>query len=73
MEDGRVDITDPITVAAVLVRDHLDTLVSRHEVWAKSKAPRTVAESTAVLRIARALLEHIPGEARQARADRKEP
>lgn len=59
------DITDPITVASVLVRDHLDTVIQRHG------QQKDDPVSAVVLRLATALLEHLPGEVKQARADRR--
>ena len=59
------DISDPITIASVLVRDHLDTVISRH-------LKATVDPvSTAVVKLAKALLEHLPGETRQLRTERE--
>jgi hypothetical protein len=58
------DITDPVTIASVIVRDHLDTVIQRHG------SVKGDAVSAAVLTLATALLQHLPGEAKQARADR---
>jgi hypothetical protein len=60
------DISEPITIAAVIVRDHLDTVIHRH-----GQKPDD-AVSAAVLKLTTALLAHLPGEAKQARADRPE-
>lgn len=57
------DITDPITIASVIVRDHLDTVIQRHG------SVKDDAVSAAVHKLASALLEQLPGEAKQARAD----
>ena len=54
--------TDPIHVAAYLVRDCLDTLIQRHERGAD-------ATSSAVVRLATALLEHLDDEAKRLRAE----
>jgi hypothetical protein len=58
------DLSDPVTVASVLVRDHLDTVLVRH-----GKAQGDPV-SAAVLMLVTALLEHLPGEAKQARIER---
>ncbi len=58
------DISDPVTIASVLVRDHLDTVIVRHG------SVKDDPVSAAVLRLATALLQQLPGEAKQARADR---
>lgn len=59
------DISDPVTTASVLVRDHLDTVIVRH---GQTKGDPV---SAAVLTLVTALLEHLPGEAKQARAQRE--
>ena len=63
---GRVshDLSDPITVAAVIVRDHLDTVMQRHG------SAKNDAVSAAVHQLATALLQHLPGEAKRARTDK---
>lgn len=58
------DLSDPVTIAAIIVRDHFDTVILRHG------SQKDDLVSQAVLRLATALLEHLPGEAKQARADR---
>lgn len=58
------DLSDPVTIAAVIVRDHLDTAIHRH---GQGKGD---AVSAAVLQLATALLEHLPGEAKYARSVR---
>lgn len=60
------DISDPVTIASVMVRDHLDTVIQRH---GRMKGD---AVSAAVRQLATALLEHLPGEAKQARAQRQQ-
>ena len=65
------DITDPVTIASVLVRDHFDTVIQRHSQAEKDqgRTREDRAVSFAVVRLAQALLAHLPGEAKQARAD----
>jgi hypothetical protein len=58
------DISDPITIASVVVRDHLETVIQRHG------STKNDAVSAAVHKLTTALLQQLPGEAKQARADR---
>lgn len=58
------DISDPVTIASVIVRDHLDTVIVRHG------QKKDDAVSAAVHKLATAMLQHLPGETKQARADR---
>ncbi len=58
------DISDPVTIASVLVRDHLDTVIQRHG------SVKDDAVSAAVLTLVTALLQHLPGEVKQTRADK---
>jgi len=57
------DITDPVTIASVLVRDHLDTVIQRH-----AKHPSDPV-SAAVVHLVDALLQDLPAEVRQLRID----
>lgn len=57
------DISDPVTMASVLVRDHLDTVIVRHG------SRKGDAVSAAVHKLATALLQHLPGEVKQLRND----
>ena len=59
------NLSDPVTVASILLKDHLDTVILRHG------CTKDDPVSAAVLKLSTALLEHLPGEARQARADRQ--
>lgn len=69
------DITDPITIASVIVRDHLDTVISRHTALQKADdqnvpaEAETAAVSVIVVKLANALLQHLPGEVKRVRAD----
>lgn len=59
------DLSDPVTIASVIVRDHLDTVIDRHG------QKKDDAVSAAVFTLATALLEHLPGEAKQLRAEKE--
>lgn len=57
------DISDPVTIASVIVRDHLDTVIQRHGQVSGD------AVSAAVHTLATALLQHLPSETKQARVE----